>query len=740
MKRSIIVSLVILFSMPAAADVSVPSSFDLRDVGGVDYVTSVKNQDGGTCWTHGAMAAMEGNLLITGAWTAAGESGEPNLAEYHLDWWNGFNQHNNDDVSPPTGTGLVVHEGGDYMVTSAYLSRLEGSVRDVDGQSFDNPPERANAAFHYYYPRDIAWYVAETDLSAINTIKSAVMDHGVVGTCMAYDGQFIDGSYNHYQPPSSAVDPNHAVSIVGWDDAHVTQAPQPGAWLVKNSWGTGWGYGGYFWISYYDKYSCQHPEMGAVSFQNVEPLAYAGVYYHDYHGWRDTKTDVDEAFNAFVADRDELLQAVSFFTAADNVVYTVTIYDLFEVNELHYPLSTKSGTIGDRGFHTIDLDVPVSLTVGDDFFIYVSLSHGGHPFDKTSDVPVLLGADSRVTVPSSAASGQSFYRVGDAWRDLWVAGVEETSNFCIKGLTVETGMKVSGPEGLRASGPVGGPFDPTSAVFTLTNLGAFSIDYEVAGGASASWLTLTGATSGTLAPSATTDITVDINSNADSLGAGAWLASLNFTNSTDHLGDTSREILLVVGDPEVQQSWDLDSDPGWTGDGQWAFGQPTGGGGDHGLPDPTSGFTGNTVFGYNLGGDYANNIPENHLTTTSINCTQLYGVRLKFQRWLGVEGPGFDHAYVRVSNDGLSWATVWQNDAEVADSSWQELDLDIGSIADDQKTVYIRWTMGTTDGGWTYCGWNVDDVEVLGVPLRGGELFSDGFESGNTSGWSTSLP
>ena len=275
-----------------------------------------------------------------------------------------------------------------------------------------------------------------------------------------------------------------------------------------------------------------------------------------------------------------------------------------------------------------------------------------------------------------------------------------------------TGMAVSPASGLNAEGQAGGPFSPSSATYTVSNNGGTNIFFTVS--ANQSWISLS-STGGSLAPGGSASVTVSINSGANSLPNGQYNGTVSFVNSTNGDGDTTRPVTLQVGVPVPIYTWNMDSNPGWTTEGDWAWGQPSGGGGQYGNADPTSGYTGSNVMGYNLAGDYANNLPERSLTTGAIDCSNLDAVTLRFRRYLNVEQPSYDHAYLRVSTNGSTWTTIWENGGEITDSSWQLVEYDLGAIADGQATLYVRWVMGTTDGSWQFSGWNIDDVEILGL-------------------------
>ena len=164
----------------------------------------------------------------------------------------------------------------------------------------------------------------------------------------------------------------------------------------------------------------------------------------------------------------------------------------------------------------------------------------------------------------------------------------------------------------------------------------------------------------------------------------------------------------------------MDSDPGWTTEGDWAFGVPQGLGGEHGYPDPSSGYTGTNVYGYNLTGDYSTNLAGVYLTSTAIDCSFYTNVTLSFQRWLGIESPIYDHAVIQGSSNGTDWIDIWMNSERLDGGVWTNVTYDISAVADGQPAVYIRFGLSTTDTDWQFCGWNIDDIQ-----LSGGETDED---------------
>ena len=190
-------------------------------------------------------------------------------------------------------------------------------------------------------------------------------------------------------------------------------------------------------------------------------------------------------------------------------------------------------------------------------------------------------------------------------------------------------------------------------------------------------------------------------------------------------GETARypegDEVLTAGVSTALYEWSMDVEPNWTTQGLWDWGTPLGGGGDYGNPDPTSGATGSAVMGYNLAGDYENNLFEKHLTTEPMSFLNQDAVQLLFKRHLNVGESPWDHATISVSVENGLWSDIWTNQITIEDDQWIGVSYDISEIVGGHQNVRIRWTMGDTNGAWQYSGWNIDDVE-LNISSSGGIL------------------
>ena len=74
-------------------------------------------------------------------------------------------------------------------------------------------------------------------------MKDWLSTKGELVTSFAVYDDFYSYSSGVYRPTSTQLDGYHAVAVVGYSE-------KLQAWKCKNSWGTGWGEDGYFWIAY----------------------------------------------------------------------------------------------------------------------------------------------------------------------------------------------------------------------------------------------------------------------------------------------------------------------------------------------------------------------------------------------------------------------------------------------------------------------------------------------------------
>ena len=411
----------------------IPATYDMRTLG---RVTGVRDQgECGSCWAFATYGSLESDLLPGQTW----DFSENNMLNNHL--WD-----------------LGQCDGGNDAIALAYLSRWDGPVNEradpyVIGQvtSLTDLKTRKHVQDAYYIPGP--WSTGN-----YNDVKTAIMNYGGIYTLLWWDPTLYRTSTASYYNAGDTMDSyafyNHAVTLVGWNDNYdrslfANSPPDNGAFIAKNSWGTGWGDQGYFYISYDDLVAGKLN----VAF-TAEPVKnYRNEYLWDDLGWvgsiglsRTDEEGIEQTSstawfaNVFTAKDKEEVAAVSFYTTDENVDYTAYIYTDPSDGPVSAagPMSTKSGSIEFAGYHTIKFDTTVPVQAGQRFSVVVRVTNPNSAYT----IPIEYNIPD-LTSKAVANPGESYVSPdGAIWEDA-AAGQLSTDtqpfpdfNVCLKAFTV----------------------------------------------------------------------------------------------------------------------------------------------------------------------------------------------------------------------------------------------------------------------------------------------------------------
>ncbi len=336
-----------------------PSTFDWRDVGGQNYVTSVKDQGTcGCCYAFAGLGNVESRLRIDGA-------GTYDLSENHAKECNWYELNNIDG-----GTSC---SGGNYMKVTNLWSK-KGTVLEADDpfSPIDGACQAAGGPFRQTL---LDWRIISGAgvMADTSVLKQYIHTYGPVFTSMyVWGSEFndYDGSYTLYY--SGTGNPNHAVVIVGWDDTR-THAGGSGAWIAKNSWGTDWGDDGYFYIAY-GSASMGMDTSFAYDWQDYDP--YGAVWSYDEGGWSGgwgvgSTTGWGQA--VFTSTLSTYATRVEFWTTSASTTADVYVYD--DPALTHRLAEVTGNSFNEAGYHSVPLPELISLDAGDDVFVVVKFTN-----------------------------------------------------------------------------------------------------------------------------------------------------------------------------------------------------------------------------------------------------------------------------------------------------------------------------------------------------------------------------
>ena len=374
-----------------------PERYSLADDG---FLTSVKNQGyTGTCWAHSVVNAAESNLIKNGYAT-----NDIDLSESHLVYF-GNCAYSNDVFD------FMYHEGNNYGRYKGYLNGGNCFTAQsvlARGSGFVSQPENEDVLLGPELDESVRyeseWLLSDSCIYSkddIISIKNNILINGALAAGIYVVNNDINTQYAQYENEDK--DPNHSISIVGWDDNFSKenfdiQPDKDGAWICKNSWSSEWGDNGYFYLSYYDK-----SLSNIYSVEVIDAEKYDKIYQYD--GSKNKAVSALENMgitgaNIFFADTRSSLEAVSFHTSEADVPYTVSIYkNNYQGNPMSGEcLYVQSGMVKYAGYHMIELSEKIELNKGDNFSVVVY-------YDKNG---------TEIYGDSYADSGYSFFANGKA--------------------------------------------------------------------------------------------------------------------------------------------------------------------------------------------------------------------------------------------------------------------------------------------------------------------------------------
>ena len=203
---------------------------DMRDYG---VITPVRQQDScGGCWAFASIAALEtANLLVNG-----GDASALQLSVAQVLACCG--------TTPGRCNGGIQGDAVGYM-TSHYIgteSEFQFSWPGIKNVQCNNFSPSSST----YKASNGGWVTGSVfnPSPSISDLKRCIIRYGSVAASLHTTSNFQAYTSGVYDlRDNSTVFPNHVIQIIGWDD-------RKQAWLIKNSWGTNWGIGGFGWVEY----------------------------------------------------------------------------------------------------------------------------------------------------------------------------------------------------------------------------------------------------------------------------------------------------------------------------------------------------------------------------------------------------------------------------------------------------------------------------------------------------------